>query len=1033
MVVSPPYIPLVTTSWHSILDSTMSPQVIAAAAEACAMPAVGLADVDSLSGMVAFHKAARAKGVHPVVGARVRLTGFGESPVRCALLVQNAAGYRNLCRLLTRGATRDHIATLADGLICLYLPGNPASQTVLSAVRELFERSFALALSVQTEEARRSAKSYIEAGRRMMAPLVTVAESHYLTPEDRELYDVLASMRTLTMLKQPHPDKLSADGAFHFHTQQEMQRAFAHLPQALANTERIAERCQFEPPLGDLHFPDFPAPAGADHMLMLRQLCEAGMARRYGTPKREAWERLERELKTIAETGYQDYFLIFSDIVRWANEHGIETLARGSAAGSLVCYALGISNVCPFRFGLCFERFLNKERMSFAKLADIDLDLPWDKRDEVVAYAFDKYGGDKPHALGGRVAMIGALNTFQGRSAVADIAKVYGVPEREVRRFTEYLPSFVGDPLAVLDRIPECKDLPIAQEPYASALKMAWRVDGVPRHRMMHPCGLVISHTPVEDRMPLFLSAKGLPTTQYAMDDVEELGLLKMDLLGQAGLSVLRDAMANVRTSRGVEVKVEDADWEDGETWEAIATGNARGVFHIESPAMTGLLVMSNCRDIDCLTAVESIIRPGAANEGKKRAFARRHQGLEPVDYAHPSLEPLLADTYGLMAYEEHILLVANGFAGVPWGRADLLRRALVKNKDKSKIAEYGAEFRACAARMGRKPEEIEAVWKLLEDFAGYMFNKAHSAAYAVEAFQGAWMKTRYPVEFLASVLSNQRGFYAPILYVLETLRCGGRFTVPDVHLSGERCVVKDGMVRLPLTFVKGLREETVQRIHERRPFEDVGDFFRRVEPTRAEWVALLKVGALGSFDEPRARLFWRLARLEAVHARARVSRHEGLLLNPEEAAGEAAGAREHLDEMSNSPNPAWEHELLGFPVSVHPLDYYGPGVDWTRYVPAAEAQRRLDEEVEVCGLIVCDRHHTTERGPMKFLTLADRSGFVEVALFSDAYRRFGHATTQPVVAVRGIVDAFDNRKGGVINGATVRAPAKVRALGRAG
>ncbi|HSW49024.1 MAG TPA: OB-fold nucleic acid binding domain-containing protein, partial [Bryobacteraceae bacterium] len=633
----------------------------------------------------------------------------------------------------------------------------------------------------------------------------------------------------------------------------------------------------------------------------------------------------------------------------------------------------------------------------------IDLDLPWDRRDDVIQYVFDRYGSE-------RVAMIGAFNTFHGRAAVADIAKVYGIPESEVRRFTENLPYFMGDAEAVVQFMPECRHLPWREEPYNTVLKMAARFEGIPRHAMMHPCGLVISGAPIRDRMPLFRSAKGYLTTQYAMDDVEELGLLKMDLLGQAGLSVLRDARANIRENRGCEVDLRAIDYEDPETWDTIATGSARGVFHIESPAMTNLLQMSGCRDLDCLTAVESIIRPGAANEGKKRAFARRHQGLEPVSYAHPSLEPLLADTYGLMAYEEHILLVANGFAGMPWGRADILRRALVKNKDRRKIAELGEEFHACAARLGRTPEETDSVWALLEDFAGYMFNKAHSAAYAVEAFQGAHLKSKYPIEFLAAVLSSRRGFYAPIFYVLEALRLGARLLPPDVNLSEKRFLVCGETIRLPLDQVKGISEAALERIHASRPFRDAGEFYRQARPSRAEWLALVKVGALDSLGEPRGRLFWRLCRLEASGPAARGS----LLVEEEPVAGGSWRVESQV---------RWEHELLGFPVSCHPLDYFAPDADWSRYVPAAEISRHMDRQVEVCGLIVADRHHTTDRGTMKFLTLADRTGFVEVSLFADAYRRFGHLTTNPVVAVTAMAEAFDNRQGVSLNATGLRAP----------
>ena len=1015
------YVALHNHSYYSLLDSTMPVDHIVAAAREAGMPAVGLVDRDTLAGAVGFWKQARAAGLHPVIGSEVTLGG-GSSLV---VLVENARGYRNLCRLLTTriehpdGVTREDLARYGEGLICLAGSRSPIAAAVrenrptepeLNALREIYGRNLALEISPHNEDDLRVARLVASLARKERVALVTGADAHCLGPEDRIRFDILQSMRTLTMLNQTHPDKLPA-GRNHFHTAEEMARYFGALPQAMENTLRVAERCHFDFELGDIHFPRFTIDGRPceDPVELLRAKTQAGLCRRYGSsPAAEVHERLRSEMSVIEEVGYAEYFLIFADIVEWCASQGISTLARGSAAGSLVCYLLGISNVCPFRFGLCFERFLNRERMQFSKLADIDLDLPWDKRDEVVRYVFDSYGRE-------HVAMIGALHTFQGRSAVADIAKVYGIPEREARRFTERLPMFLGDAQLAVRETPECRDLPYNEEPYKTVLALAGSFDGIPRHFAMHPCGLVISGSPIADRMPLFESSKGLLTTHYTMDDVEELGLLKLDLLGQAGLTVLRDTLANLEDNGKPRADLDRLDWKDEKTWEAIASGNARGVFHIESPAMTSLLVMTNCRDIDCLTAVESIIRPGAANEGKKRAYARRHQGLEPVTFAHPSLEPLLADTYGLMAFEEHILLVANGFAGMPWGRADLLRRALVKNRDRALIEKLGEEFREHARHLGRTEEEIANVWRLLRDFAGYMFNKAHSAAYAVEAFAGSWLKTRYPVEFLAAVLTSRRGFYSPMLYVLEALRQGARFLPPDLHGSDpRRFLVRGDTIRLPLDQVRGLTQASLDRIVEQRPFSDAGDFFRRVKPSRAEWLNLLKAGALDVLGEPRGRLFWRLQRLESsASGPARAP-----MLEPELPAS---------FDASPEARARWEHEVLGFPVSLHPLDTFAPRIRWARYTSVAQLTRSQKEyygkDVRVCGLIVADRHHPTEQGTMKFLTLADWTGFVEVSLFARTYRDYGHLTVQPVVAVEATVDPFDNRRGFALNGTRVMRP----------
>ncbi|NWF85505.1 MAG: DNA polymerase III subunit alpha [Bryobacteraceae bacterium] len=1010
------YAPLLNHSFYSLLDSTLSPQLIVEAAQAAGMTAAGIADRDTLAGAVLFYKAARSAGIHPAIGAELTL------PDRSCLTLfaENTQGYANLCRLITETPSPENLQRYSYGLICLAGPrsalaralrNNQPAEPLVRQLLDLYNRNLALVLTPHNDDDLRIARLFAEIARRHRIPLAAGADTHYLAHEDHLRYEILASMRTLSLLNQRHPDKLPP-GRYHFHTGDDIARYLGGLPQAIANTQRIAERCQFDFELGDTRFPRFTLggkPVERPHELLRAKAAE-GLRRRYGAaPKQEVLARLEREMSVIEEVGYAEYFLVFADLVEWCQSQGIDTLARGSAAGSLVCYLLGISNVCPFRFGLCFERFLNRERMQFQKLADIDLDLPWDRRDEVIQHVFDRYGRE-------HVAMIGAVHTFQGRSAVADIAKVYGIGEREVRRFTENLPHFMGDAAEAARLTPECQNLPLNQEPYKTVLRIAGSFEGIPRHFAMHPCGLVISGDPIVDRMPLFESSKGLLTTHYAMDDVEELGLLKMDLLGQAGLTVLHDAAENIRANHGVSIDWKSLDWSDAQTWDTIATGNARGVFHIESPAMTNLLVMANCRDIDCLTAVESIIRPGAANEGRKRAFARRYQGLEPVSFPHPSLEPLLADTYGLLAYEEHILLVANGFAGMPWGRADQLRRALVKNRDHALIDKIGEEFRASALELGRTAEEIDGVWGTLREFAGYMFNKAHSAAYAVEAFAGAWIKTRYPAEFLAAVLSSRRGFYSPILYVMEALRCGVSFIPPCLHTSGiTHFVPKANAIQLPVNQIKGLAQQTLDRIAEFRPFHDAGGFFRKVRPSRAEWLALLKSGALDVFGEPRGRLFWRLQRLETSsnsnHGAPRLVESDlpqGYDASPELAA-------------------RWEHEVLGFPVSIHPLDYFAPNTRWDAYESAAELTRNqhhlYGKTVRVAGLVVADRHHPTPNGTMKFLTLADWTGYVEVSLFAPVYRDYGHMTVHPVLAIEATVDPYDNRRGFSLNGLRVLRP----------
>ena len=632
--------------------------------------------------------------------------------------------------------------------------------------------------------------------------------------------------------------------------------------------------------------------------------------------------QIETELAMIQEVGYEEYFLIVWDLLQECRRRGISWITRGSAADSLVCYCLGISGVCPIRFELYFRRFLNRERMQMHKLPDIDLDFPHDRKDDVIDLIFAKYGA-------GHAAVVGGFSTFQARSAVADIAKVLGVSEYQARRFTEHFPWGGARGLeARIQQSQECRDLPLDEDPYRSALRMAEFLDGFPRYAKMHPCGVVLSRQPMSELTPTFLSNKGYPTTHYDMDAVEALGLVKMDILAQGGLAVMRDVEQTL-AARGVTVDLEalnpsgkeiasrergegsarvagknssvryDPPWEDPAVWDMIAGGGARAVHHIESPAMIGLCRQCQVGEIDGLIAIVSVIRPGAANENKKGHFIRRYQGLEPPAYPDPSLEAPLQSTFGLVVYEEHILQMCETFAGLTGGRADVLRRALGKNKP-AVIDEIELEFIASARRLGRSENAITEVWDLIRGFAGYAFCKAHSTAYGVEAYQAAWLKRYYPAEFMAAVLSNGKGFYDPLVYVLEGHRLGLGFLPPSVNEPGPGFTVRPPeragdkpAIRVPATRVKGLTERTVERLLRERaagPFASFADCYRRVGPSADEVEALLRAGACDGFGKrPRGVVLGMARAAPGVRARRRTG--TGLAAAPARSRTAARGA----------------------------------------------------------------------------------------------------------------------------------------------
>ena len=861
------FVPLNVKSQFSFLDSALSIPAIIETAQIFGVKALAITD-PNLHGAVEFFTAARNAGIKPIIGAEIICDG---RPLN--LYVENAAGYANLCRLLSAPVvTVKLLAAQGDGLI-VAAAGQTNAQIALPEIR-------------------------------------------YRSPADRQKFDIIQSIRTLTRLHEPHPDKRRGD--FHWPAPAEVATRWSD--DAMRATHEIAERCNFEFEFGRLRFPRFTPEDGSTPHEFLARLAFEGLHRRYGDRSRLHEAQLREELGIIAEVGYEEYFLTTWDILQECRRRGIAWITRGSAADSLVCYCLGISGVCPIRFELYFRRFLNPERMALNKLPDIDIDFAHDRKDDVVDLIFERYGPE--HA-----AIVGGFNTYQGRSAVADIAKVMGASEFQIRRLTEHVPHTTAAHVAeAVAQRQECRESPWQEEPYKTALEMAAFLDGFPRHAKMHPCGVVLSRDPIATLTPTFTSAKGYATTHFDMDAVEQIGLVKMDILAQGGLAVIRDSLA-LLAEQGITPDLENlGPWEDKDIWRMIASGNARGVHHIESPAMISLARMCNVRDIDCLIAIVSVIRPGAANGSNKTLFARRAQGLDPVEYAHPSLEPVLRSTFGVIAYEEHILQICEAFARLSPGRADVLRRALVKLKT-DVIEEIGREFIESARAMGRAEQDIVNVWNLVAGFQGYAFCRAHSTAYGVEAYQGAWLKRYHTTEFLACVLSNGKGFYSTLAYTLECRRLGIGFLPPDVNASRDGFAPEDGAIRVPLRVVKDITAATLERCRrerERVVFASLRDFFERVNPSATELLNLIRVGAFDGFGEPRTAQFWQVQYL------ALWPKSQGYLFQSDETSPLPAIP---LTEPDRTQRLLDEMELLGFTVSGHPLDQFG-GIPWETYCP---------------------------------------------------------------------------------------------------
>jgi DNA-directed DNA polymerase III PolC len=934
-------------SGYSFLDSLLSPKAAARLAAERGCRVAALTD-PNLHGAVEFAMAAKEAGIRPVVAAEVTVAGR-----RMLAYVRDATGYRNLCGHLSdpRGTES------TEGLI--------------------------------------------------LVPAETFPEVRYGARAERPMFQILQSIRTLTLLGKPGG---GTKHGFHFREHAITQEA-AHL------ADRIGEECGFGIPLGALDFPHYVPPDGSTPRAFLARLATEGLRARYGSRSARHKPQLLEELGIIAEVGYEEYFLVVWDILEDCRRAGIPWITRGSAADSLVCHCLGISDVCPIRYHLYFKRFLNRERMALAKLPDIDIDFPHDRKDDVVDRIFAKYGE--------RAAVVGGFSTYRGRSAFADIAKVFGVSERQIRRYTEHLPhTSAAKVMRAASTTPACAGLDFGEDPYATALRLAERLDGFPRHPKMHPCGVVLSRRPIHTVCPVFASNAGRPTTHFDMEAVEAAGLVKMDILAQGGLAVMRDTLRAIgsRTGDG-DVRPPDT-FDDPAVWDMIASGGARGVHHIESPAMISLCRMAGVRAIDDLIAIVSVIRPGAANTMRKASFARRAQGLEPATYAHPCIEPILASTYGVVAYEEHILQICETFAGMPAGRADRIRRALVKNRAGEAEA-FFREFEQGARALGRTARDIERVWHLVMGFKGYAFCRAHSTAYGIEAWQAAWLKRHHPAEFMAAVLTHGKGFYDRLTYSIECRHLGIGFLLPDVNRPGDAFVVEEAAsvgvsspaIRIPLSQIKGLGERMLGRWRAGIPFASLADFYRRVRPSEPELEAMIRAGAFDGFASPRSALFW-----EARH----------LMCGGEDPALFGwAGVRE--DPVAYGPDPDSrlqdEKELLGFTASGHPLDMH-PRIAWDTYCPVSSLPGRAGQRVTIAGMVVAERHHRQTNGrPMQFLSLCDPTGIAECNLFASACSRFGtESIRHPVLEITATVQPFDNGNGCSLNVHRIR---KARETGR--
>ena len=951
-----PFAHLHVHSYYSLLDGCAAPAEVAQAAARAGMPALALTDHDALYGAVEFYDACREAGIQPVLGMELTLDAGPSGHDSLVLLARDLQGYANLCHLSSALQTRpDREAALQRGLPLAGLEGHTAGLIALSGGKR--GRIDRLLRSGEGHQAGAVAAGYAERfGRdgfflemQLQAPgdlevahglsglaaglgLGTVATNnvHYPDPAQALRCRLLSAMGRLQAL-----DEMPPRPGLHLAGPGEMAAAFAAFPEALANTAEIAARCALDLPLGRPVFPEMDLPPGQRAGDVLRARSLAGAERRYGRLSEAVRARLDHELAVIDGMGYAPLFLIVADVVAYAHEHDVPVNLRGSAGSSLVAYCLDISAVDPVALDLYFERFLNPERRD---PPDIDIDLCSRRREEVIRYIYHRFGEE-------RVATICTYSRVRARSAWRDVAKAYRLPQERIEAIARDIPPFwhpgMGDEI---ERSKERLLAAAADGREREALAEAWALDGYPHHLSVHPGGMVIAPGPLTDRVPLQLATKGVVITQYDLHGIERLGLVKFDMLGIRALTVVAEAVALVRRREPAFARDSIRDG-DRATGDLLEHADSIGCFQTESPGMRRTLRELGARGIEDVTVALALFKPGPLQGGLKDAFVRRHRGLEATRYLHPALEAILRSTHGVVLYQEQVLRIAHELAGFSLGEADRLRRGIAHLGRGRELTPLREGFIRRAGEVSAMPADAAArLWELMESFAGYGFLKAHAASYAGVAYQTAYLKTHYTPEFMTALLRNWGGYYPQHVYLEEARRLGLEVHPPHVNHSGTRFDLARGAGSLPVLWmglgqVRELTRRTTAAILEarrERPFESLDDLLRRAGPRPGEAENLVKAGALDGLAPSRRAL---LSELKGRSPGAPLQ-----LALPLWGEAPAEPDDTLLERL------ALELEMLGWPVSAHPLAPFAADLAAHGVVGSHALARHAGERVAVAG-----------------------------------------------------------------------------------
>ncbi|HIE08290.1 MAG TPA: DNA polymerase III subunit alpha [Armatimonadetes bacterium] len=1007
------------------------------------MPALAITDHGALYGTVKFYKACKEAGIKPIIGCELCVTpgsrydrsGKPESFLRhLVVLVENEKGWRNLIKLTTRAflegfyykprADYELLAEHAEGLICLTscLQGEVPqlilqrrvddAELSIRRLQDIFgkENVYLEVMRVGMEEQEVVNQALFALSERTGAKLVATNDVHYLRPEDAEAHDVLLCIQTGSKVDERGRFRFRSQ-EFYFRSPEEMANLFRDRPDAIENTIEIAERCHLDIDFGSLYLPPFDIPPEfPDHDAYLEHLCRQNLRKRFPKVTPEIEERLRYELKVIREKGFAPCFLVVWDLLREARQRGIPVgPGRGSAAGSLVAYLLEITHVDPLKHGLLFERFLNPER---GDMPDIDLDFCDQRRDEVIAYVRQKYGED-------RVAQIATFGTLASRAAVRDAGRALGVPLDFVDWLAKQIP--MGISLAeAMEGIPELRKAYEEDQRARRLLDTALKIEGLVRHVSTHAAGVVISPMPLTERIPLQRSPGGgeLPTTQFDKDDIEALGLMKLDILGLRTLTVMRDTLELVKKTRKREVDLTSLPLNDPKAFALLRRGDTAGVFQLESAGMQRLLREASPDTFDELVAIIGLYRPGPLQSGMVEGYIQNKRRGR-VSSIHPAIDHILSETRGVVLYQEQVMQIASEIAGYSMAEADTLRRAVSKKK-KEVIEEQRKVFIERAVERGIRREDAERIFGIIESFGSYGFNKSHSAVYALLAYWTAYLKANFPREFMAALLTSVQNNKEKLnKYVEECRRMGIEVYPPDVNKSGVDFTVEGEGIRAGLAAIKNVGRqaaEAVVRARERLgPFKDLYDFCEKVDLKQVDKraiEAMIKVGAFDGICVSRAGAIQEIPSAMDHGQKAKKERQSGQvsLFGAVEAIAKGTTKRPKtvgIPEFSHEEILEFEREYLGFYVTAHPLAKFKELL--LRYITATLDQLQdleHGEEVTVGGRVVDIRRRLTrDQRPMMIFRLEDFKGSAEVVLYPDIFERYsGMVAIGSILVVEGRV-----------------------------